>query len=418
MGFFDNIFGGMFDFNKDGKTSIGESFIGYNIMNEVMKDDDDSDADLSGLGYDWRDDCEEGYDYGIDPYDYDTLCEYQEAVEEAKGENDTSAEFSISYDGSDKPSYVDGMSQNFDISIYVDNDTNGRNSATDILRRIYEHNKEKFFTVWEWCIDNVGGQYEEFSGDIGLPVTEDVLLHCGMTEGFMEDLSNKIISDNNFGIKLFDKSPEFKYNYGVLLGCLIKKNEVKIAKKLFEIMLTKNPSTDTIIEVVDDIFHTCYDYMDIAATVLFYDNFFNILKSMDNSRLLTKILYWEKVYCDYIEDVSRRKENEIKRQERAENNQHITRYRNYTCVDETDCEEIENDKTIYTYVGVAFPETSFIYHYLTDDDSIQIGDKVVVPVGSDNEETEAEVVSIGKHLRKSAPYPVNKTKKIIRKNKA
>lgn len=73
------------------------------------------------------------------------------------------------------------------------------------------------------------------------------------------------------------------------------------------------------------------------------------------------------------------------------------------------------DDTIYTFIGVLFPYTSHHYHYLTNDDSITIGDYVVVPVGVDNKESVAKVVSVEKHLRISAPFPVEKTKKIIGK---
>ena len=62
-----------------------------------------------------------------------------------------------------------------------------------------------------------------------------------------------------------------------------------------------------------------------------------------------------------------------------------------------------------------FPYATHHYHYLTDDDTINIGDKVIVPVGSDNKETVGEVVSVEKHLRISAPFPIEKTKKIISK---
>jgi len=77
--------------------------------------------------------------------------------------------------------------------------------------------------------------------------------------------------------------------------------------------------------------------------------------------------------------------------------------------------ELHKDKKIYTFVGVMFPYATHHYHYLTDDDTITIGDDVVVPVGTDNKETIGKVVSIEKHLRISAPYPIEKAKRIIRK---
>lgn len=43
MGFFDDIFGqpfgGMFDFNGDGKTDFGEQWVGHMIINECMKEE-------------------------------------------------------------------------------------------------------------------------------------------------------------------------------------------------------------------------------------------------------------------------------------------------------------------------------------------------------------------------------------------
>lgn len=73
----------------------------------------------------------------------------------------------------------------------------------------------------------------------------------------------------------------------------------------------------------------------------------------------------------------------------------------------------DSDKTIYTFCGVTFPYGNTIYHYLTNDDTLAIGDMVVVPVGPDEKETVAEIVTVQKHLGKTAPYPVYKAKHII-----
>lgn len=55
------------------------------------------------------------------------------------------------------------------------------------------------------------------------------------------------------------------------------------------------------------------------------------------------------------------------------------------------------------------------FSYRTEDDIIQIGDCVIVPVGADNEEMEGKVVSVGKYARAGVPYPVEKTKFIWKK---
>lgn len=78
-------------------------------------------------------------------------------------------------------------------------------------------------------------------------------------------------------------------------------------------------------------------------------------------------------------------------------------------------EEDVKDKNEYIYCGVSFDGNSQIFHYITDDEDIAVGDSVIVPVGYSNEETEAVVMSVEKCLRVNAPYPFYKTKRIIRK---
>lgn len=69
----------------------------------------------------------------------------------------------------------------------------------------------------------------------------------------------------------------------------------------------------------------------------------------------------------------------------------------------------------YIFCSVAFEEGSKTYYYLTDDDSIEIGDFVIVPVGKDNHEAVVEVVNIEYFGKESVPLPIEKTKNILRK---
>lgn len=75
----------------------------------------------------------------------------------------------------------------------------------------------------------------------------------------------------------------------------------------------------------------------------------------------------------------------------------------------------EADMAVYTFCGVMFAGGNTVYYYRTDDDSINIGDMVIVPVGEDERELAAEVVSIERHRRKTAPYPVDMAKFILRR---
>lgn len=107
MGFFDDLFGqpfgGMLDFNRDGKTDFAESWLGYKIIEDCMKkekeDDPYSDAsfmstlddDTDDANGNWQLFADEGDEYGIDPYDFDSEAEYREAVEDAALAKETEA---------------------------------------------------------------------------------------------------------------------------------------------------------------------------------------------------------------------------------------------------------------------------------------------------------------------------------------
>lgn len=72
-------------------------------------------------------------------------------------------------------------------------------------------------------------------------------------------------------------------------------------------------------------------------------------------------------------------------------------------------------KSEYIYCSVIFYDGGKSYYYLTDDDTIMIGDIVLVPAGEDNEEKFVKVVAIDYFTKEQAPLPLEKTKKIIRK---
>ena len=66
----------------------------------------------------------------------------------------------------------------------------------------------------------------------------------------------------------------------------------------------------------------------------------------------------------------------------------------------------------YIYVSVVFEENKKSYYYTTDDETISIGDKVLVPFGKN--ELEGEVVEIEICSECDVPFPLWKTKAIIK----
>lgn len=69
----------------------------------------------------------------------------------------------------------------------------------------------------------------------------------------------------------------------------------------------------------------------------------------------------------------------------------------------------------YIFCSVVFQDYGKSYYYLTDDDTLDIGDQVVVPVGSDGGTAIVEIEDIGYFSKEEVPFPIEKVKKIIRK---
>ena len=69
----------------------------------------------------------------------------------------------------------------------------------------------------------------------------------------------------------------------------------------------------------------------------------------------------------------------------------------------------------YIFCNVEFEEGGRTYCYLADSDDYCEGDLVIVPAGPDNHEAVVRIDSIEYHPAEKAPFPIEKTKHIIRK---
>ena len=76
----------------------------------------------------------------------------------------------------------------------------------------------------------------------------------------------------------------------------------------------------------------------------------------------------------------------------------------------------DTDMTVYTFCAARFPNSDRLYHYLADDAALDVGDMVVVPVGNDGRECVAEIATVERHRRRTAPYPVDQAKRILRRH--
>ncbi|MCD7776369.1 MAG: hypothetical protein LUH54_03230 [Firmicutes bacterium] len=67
------------------------------------------------------------------------------------------------------------------------------------------------------------------------------------------------------------------------------------------------------------------------------------------------------------------------------------------------------------FCSVIFEDGGKTYYYITEDDSLEVGDVVIVPAGKGNHEAAVRIVGIDHFTRDEAPLPLEKVKRIIRK---
>ena len=293
---------GLFDFDGDGKTSLGEQWIAYNIFKECTKEDDDDDSYLydDEEDYSWRDFCDDGSEYGISPEDYEEEWEYEEALEEAKYAWRDECEDGVEY-GVDPEDYE---------------------TAEE-----YEEALEEVKYAWrEDCEDGF-----EYGVD-----ADDYETLEEYEEALREAKKETALEESNVTVPV-----SVKVSVGSHSPNGIQKENTEWRKKYFR--------TET------------YGL--------------NLRDYLDEREFLRAL------------SIAREEALEI----------------------------ALNDKNIYFYCGVIYENNPYPYHYRTNDLNLKIGDKVIVPVGYENKEVVAEVVSVEQHTRLTVPYPVEKCKFIIRK---
>lgn len=73
------------------------------------------------------------------------------------------------------------------------------------------------------------------------------------------------------------------------------------------------------------------------------------------------------------------------------------------------------EEKYYLVCNIALFGSDNCYYYVADGQDVHIADEVIVPIGKNNREAEGMVVEIKSCTEATAPYPISKMKKIIRK---
>ena len=262
------------------------------------------------------------------------------------------------------------------------------------------------------------------------------LPHAEYDEYANNDLSVEVIDryysfPDGYIVKLvhfMDENPEFYRNFmaagsamssGIsrMIITAIRERLYTMAEALFKKELDKAASQwKEINRLTSCMITDCKSYEECESMKWFRDRLLPIVKEIDIGMVQDEIPEWEREIAEYINRVEdndkyeewKEKCEEIRKQRREERLQRQS-------VMQAQTQDYDDDKTIYTYCGVLLPFSNRAFSYRTEDDTIQIGDVVIVPVGGDNEEMEGKVVSVGKYARAGVPYPVERTKFVLKK---
>lgn len=512
---------GAFDKNTDDDYSIASGYdAADNSWKNFCEDGDEYDVDpedydseeeyeeaLTEAKYSWQDECEDGIEYGIDPEDYDSEEKYEEALTEAKysceDEGENGAEYGIDSDDSDlAEEYVEseentGITLNFSVScpaldklneikredypnvrryqatytlanefhVYSDEEREKKEKercrfivedADRVLAANYfsykygflyaqavkdyfklpcslpeeEETREMEFAeimvkiarydiplsleIWSWCLQQFlpYAEYDDYAGnDLSVEVIDR---YYSFPDGYIAKLVHYMDGNLEFYRNFMAAGSAMSNGISRLIVGAIREGKVVMAEALFRKELDKAAGQwKEINRLTGCMITDCKSYEECESMKWFRDRLLPIVKAVDIGMVQDEIPEWEKKIAEYINRVEdndkyeawKEKTKAVRKQRREEGLQRQDRQKQ-THVD---------DKTIYTYCRVLLPFTNRAFSYRTEDDTIQIGDGVIVPVGADSEEMEGKVVSVGKYVRAGVPYPVEKTKFILKK---
>jgi len=348
--------------------------------------------------------------------------------------------------------YAQAIKDNFSIPCSLpDEDETREMEFSQILCKIAKRDVPLSFEIWSWCLEKFlpYSEYDDFCGnDLCVEVIDDLY---SFPDGYKTKLVHYMSDNDSFCKSVMMSSDEPANSIPELIAEAIKEKLFKTANTLFKYGLEKaEKEWKKINAFTEGVILWCKNYEELESMEFFRDNLLPMVKAIQLGMVQDEITEWEKDIAEYINRVedeceqyafSRKnawrktvpngkeygldplyydteqeylealndKAKEARQQERDK------RLKEQQLAEQAKKQEYENDKTIYTYCGVLLPFSSRPYSFRTEDDKVKIGDTVIVTVGDDKKEMKGKVVSIGQYSRLGVPYPVEKTKMIVRK---
>lgn len=359
--------------------------------------------------------------------------------------------------------YAQAVKENFELPISLpDEDLEREYDFYKVIKKIATRDKLLALQVWDWCLQQFI-PYAEYDQYARADLTNEVLdFLSDFPDGFINELLVYMKENDCFRQHLIEADSSISDDFSQIIVLAIKEGYNDFSIKLFESLLKKaNNQWKVINRFVEWMIDACENYKEIETMEYFRDKLFPFVKSIPVGMVQDEIDEWEKQIAKYIDTVedecekyaytrknSWRKSvvgakeygldpcdysNEAEYLEALEEAKYAWRkwYENednlgldvYDFETEEEFEDQEerqrlieealNDKKIYSVCGVLLNQDLTVKYYLAIDDTLKIGDLVLVSFK--NKEVEGVVVAIGKTIRIAAPFSINQMKKIIRK---
>ena len=281
--------------------------------------------------------------------------------------------------------YAQAVKENFPLPIEVpDEDERPVTSLDDLFLDLAEEDPALAVRVWAWIIREFG-PYPQYMDGVWMPFNGLLYLTFRFPPEFREIALEELCQNSDFRRGLLETSPDLAY--------ALSHGREDQATTLLKSAL-KNPHGKGVRyeELVQSIFYHMPEARDPEPWEALERTVFPILEGLPDKRTQRLLPQWKEEVAQRIQ------------WRRPRPAPQPPQYADPLAA---------TDKTVYTFCGVRFPGWQRVYYYRTDDETLAVGDKVLVP-GRDGP-TEAEVVSIEKHRRDTAPYPVDRAKFVVEK---
>lgn len=357
-------------------------------------------------------------------------------------------------------------------------DTESKLSLDDLISEVAEEDSALALDIWAWCIKEFGPhrkylrhKWSLYGGILGR--LEEY------PEEFKKLAIKKLGTDTSFAKGVLTDNPDTPYGIADCITTALENGNFQEAQIMFVATVTNPLLKGKDIEaIINSILCGISNYEELETMELFQKFLMPIIKKINNKRIQRLVPQFKQTIANYINSVERTVEKyQYSRRyawrktctdgkpydldpldfdtEEAYNKaiqDEKYRWRQWHCeasryglnVNAFETEEeyekairekqaverqerlvqrqsayadplADTDKTVYDFCGVSFGKHPQPYHYLTGGIEVSIGDQVEVPSSRPEGVNVGTIVSVSKHLRSSAPFPVDKAKTILRK---